>query len=135
MYKRLETYFTEGIHNPTTISLFRKSIYLVMLYILIVMTLPLANWYWGPSSLIPRHDVPINGLYNILYFFNDPDFENWYIPVIILHIIFLLLGLVGKYARLTHILIFLTTAWLYNQLYFYIIGGNHLLLMSPFRET
>lgn len=111
---------------------FRLAIYIFLLYNMVVMTLPNAIHYWGEESLMRPWKWEGSVLFKFQYLMMNDWLNKMYVVLIILHIGSLIYGVYKGANRWVHIVIFITTLWLYGRLYLYVIGGNQLVQMLMF---
>ena len=114
------------------LNILRKAIYIFLLYNMVVMALPNASIYWGEDSLMRSWDWEGSLLFKIQYLMMNDWLNNCYIFIIAIHLGALILGLIKGGNRWIHLVIFLTTLWLYGRLYLFVIGGNLLVQMLLF---
>lgn len=66
------------------------------------------------------------------YLMMQPWLDNlWYLLVAV-HLVSLVFAYLGKYRSVAHILVFVTTVWLYHRMFLYVIGGNLLIISLLF---
>ena len=116
-----------------SLNLLRKSLYAVMAYIMIFMTLPNAPTYWGVNSIIMRDwEWGSSFMAKFQYLMMNEWLDNLWPVLVFVHLSALVFAFLGKYLKLNHILIFVTTVWLYHRMTLYVIGGNLLLISLLF---
>ncbi len=96
------------------------------------MNLPNASLLWGSDSLIKKWDWGETLMTEFYYFMMHHLVDLFWPFLIALHLYALVMAFFGKAMRFHHILVFITTIWLYNRLYLYVIGGNLLIMALLF---
>ncbi|MEM7163234.1 MAG: HTTM domain-containing protein [Bacteroidota bacterium] len=96
------------------------------------MTLPNASKYWGAESWIMKWDWGETFMLEFIYLMMNEWMDGLWPIVVSIHLLALIFAFAGKYLRISHLVVFLTTVWLYHRLTLYIIGGNLLVIALLF---
>jgi hypothetical protein len=118
---------TSVVQDPWTIRTLRNSLFLITAYLILVLSLPLHDLFWGEDALTPQlgfADGPINYL---ILFLHQPGNESWYPLFFVSVLAGLSLYLLKGYPRLSTFLIWLGVVVLYFRAYLSMVGGNYLL--------
>jgi len=136
-YEIIRDYFSEDIRNPKSIRLFRICLYSIILFQTLILCLPVADWIWGSNSFI--RPVILEGssydkslVYKFFMILNDGQWENWYPLLLTLQCVALLAGILGKFNRVSAIIVYVTTVLLFNRSYLLLTGGNYLIHLFLF---
>lgn len=114
-----------------TIKLFKSAIYgLILLNTLFL--LPMADEIWGADSVINRVMYHDSLIYHLLYFLMLDDFYEWYGLIIALQVVAILIWFFGKFRLVVSVVIYLSTAALFNSAHTYVTGGHTLLKLFLF---
>ena len=119
---------TDSVSNPHVIALFRKCLYLFLLINTLIL-LPVADEIWGPNNSMISYYNSDAFLLKFLNILSYHHFEDYYLFFVWGQIIFLIIGLTGKYQRLTSIFIYLFSANLYMKATNIQNAGNNVTLL------
>lgn len=127
----LTSYFAGENYFAHTVWIFRRCIYSFLLANTLTL-LPGADRIWGENSFSLDFSVPDHFYSPLIYFLSSGSIGVWYKLFLAGQIIFILLGLLGKYSRLSAVMVFLTTINLFYQAHMVANGGYQITLIMLF---
>jgi len=112
--------------HPQAAKLLTKAVYLVLL-VNTLLLLPAAAQIWGPDAYmlqVPAYQSSVNQVIALLYLDGVAPFYGWFVAG---QIIFLLLGLTGRFPRITALFIWFFTINLFSKAIELSNGGYNLM--------
>lgn len=124
---QIVNWLSGDFHYRASYRVFRKLLYTILLFQMLVLCLPVAEMLWGADSIIDTVRNKNTWSYNFYMALHNAKWAGYYPYLIVFHIAALLVGFLGKYQRLVSIVVYVTTVLLFNRIYLFITGGNYLI--------
>ncbi len=129
--ERLISYFSNKVQHPCVLTLFRKCIYLFIIINALIL-LPIADQIWSPEAYIVHHNPFQPKLLKVLNIMSHPHMNEFYMFFIAAQLVFSIFGLMGKFPRISALIVWFTTVNLYYCAQPLQTGGSNLLILFLF---
>ena len=127
----LEEWFTTKVNTPGTILLFKKAVYVFILFNGLI-TLPIAPEIWSPFASMIHYYPTDNLAIKLMNILSRPSVNNYYWFFVIGQLFCAAIALVGYQKQLMGVLLYFITANLYYNSGLIQNGGTNLLMITLF---